>query len=126
MMSVALTAPVRSYDQLVGRSFAAALVRPPGRVFSRVALRLPARYAHWVLVARTADDRYLLIQFAYGGCDPLASVRIEARNDEVAVIPVLGLVPPGPCAANFGLKLVAVDLMAPLGQRHLLDPSDLP
>ena len=130
-----LTAPVRSLADLeapsgpggtAGGGSPVPVVTPPGTtLLSGPALAaLPVvRVGTWRLVARSADDRYLLVEVAYGGCDRLAALDVAAPANAVTVTPQLRS-PQGAvvCPQIAALARFVVDLGAPLGTRPLLHP----
>jgi hypothetical protein len=122
--AVRLRVPVRALAELRAPGGATPpMVRPPGRSFARPRSRRSLHAAHWTLVARTRDTRYILISFADGACDFLASVRIEPLRGAVAIVPALSRsTGTTPCALALRLQYLVVDLGEPLGRRELLDP----
>jgi len=133
-----LTALVRSLSQLeapVGGTGTGSggtpvtVVRPPGITLlspSELA-RLPvAGVGTWQLLARSADNRYLLIQTSYGGCTRLAALDVAAAPSAVTIIPRLRS-PSGSvvCPQFEALVRYLVDLGAPLGGRPLLHPPSV-
>ncbi|HXX90285.1 MAG TPA: hypothetical protein VEI83_08695 [Acidimicrobiales bacterium] len=104
----------------------ATLVHPPGIVLvppSQLGASPVATIGSWELVARSADDRELLVSVGYGGCERLAALDVAVTAADVTITPRLRTAAPGTvCPAIAVAVRFLVDIGAPLGSRALLHP----
>jgi hypothetical protein len=127
-----LTAPVRTRDTLSAPIAPGApasvipTVTPPGATFrtpAQVAGLPVAKVGSWQLVARTTDNRFLLVSIPFGGCDSLAGLEVSAAAAAVTITPRLRTAAPGAlCPAFIATAHYIVDIGGPLGPRALLHP----
>ena len=121
-----LTAPIRPLAALAPPGITAPVVTAPGSTFltPAQAAALPlAEIGNWTLIARTADDRYLLVGVGFHGCARPAALDVSTTVAAVTITARLRTAAPATiCPAIAAIAHYVVDLGAPLGARSLLHP----
>jgi hypothetical protein len=130
-MADPLTAPVRARAAMSaplagGPAAPVPTVTAPGATFrtpAQVAGLPVAEVGGWRLVARSADDRYLLVGITFGGCERLVALEVTPAATAVTITPRMRTAGPGAvCPAFIAVSRYIVDIGGPLGSRPLLHP----
>jgi hypothetical protein len=115
-----LVAPVEALATLMKEGVE--VVKPPGRVFRAPPYLRPPQIDNWILGARSAENRYLLISVPYDPCGgPPVVLNITETDRSVTIVPLVEPPPVGIiCAATAVAIGLLIDLGSPLGARQLL------